>query len=128
MTKTLRDRKKSEMISSNSLKKQTRHLLTAGVILRCLLLCVRFNVLFATLAYCFHIICLPGIDSIMNASLCHSGVVLMKTEYTNQEHNSSTAMQHNATSTITTTVKQTRYFTVHYRCTYGLRAGVAQSV
>jgi hypothetical protein len=64
----------------------------------------------------------------MNASLCHSGVVLMKTEYTNQQHNSSTRIQPNTTSTMATAVKQTRDFTIHYSYTYGLRAGIAQGL
>jgi hypothetical protein len=60
----------------------------------------------------------------MNSSLCHSGVVLMKTEYTNHEHNSSTAKQHIVTSSMTTAVKQTAY----YIRAYGLWAGIAQPV
>jgi hypothetical protein len=50
----------------------------------------------------------------MKVSLCHSGVVLMKMEYTNQEHNRSMAMQHTATSTMTTTEKPKRYFKTPY--------------
>jgi len=64
----------------------------------------------------------------MNESLCHSGVVLMKTEYTNQQHNSSTTMQANVISTMATAVKQTRYFTFYYSWTYELRAGIAKSI
>jgi hypothetical protein len=49
----------------------------------------------------------------MKSSVCHSGVVLMKTEYMNQAQRSSTARQHNTPSAIITTAKQVAYFQAH---------------
>jgi hypothetical protein len=62
----------------------------------------------------FDTVYVPGIVSIKKSSVCHCGVVLMKTEYMNQEHRRRTTMQHTTTSTIITTVKQIGYFETHY--------------